>query len=107
MDKRLQAMYLWLSNVRRWKAPDEVMNCLDIDSDGKINTVIYNDQFRFSQLFGRVRANKHELQQNLWIDSHVIDFFLFIMPPQTIPTLRIEIVMVRKRCAALLQWLVA
>jgi hypothetical protein len=61
MDKRRRAMYLWLSNVRKRKAPDEVMNCLDIDSDGKINTVRCDDQFRFSQLFGQVRANKHEL----------------------------------------------
>jgi hypothetical protein len=29
------------------------------------------------------------------------------MPPQTIPTLRIEMVMVRKKCAALMQWLMA
>jgi hypothetical protein len=87
--------------------PYEVLNCLDMDSEGKIRIVICNYQFRFLQLFGQVCANKHEIQQKLRIESRAINFFLFIMPPQTIPTLRIEMVMVRKRCAALMQWLMA
>jgi hypothetical protein len=32
--------------------PNEVMKCLDIHSNGKINTIIYNDHSRFLQLFG-------------------------------------------------------
>ena len=47
------------------RRPYEVLNCLDIDSAGKIHTVICNYQFRFSQLFGQVCVNKHEIQQKL------------------------------------------
>ena len=42
--------------------PDELMKALGVDSGGKINTA-YIERLNLTQLIGKVRAQRHELQQ--------------------------------------------